>query len=398
MIRERAHRPRHGPAAARRPRRRARAPAFRAARPAASPTSSAPTHTRAGRAASGLLRGNVYLVDGSGRPRIARFGAGDPPANVRDPRGAGSCSIARGRASTGGSGAPPGARSGGGGGPQIPPPVGRWQERARSRAARPLRRRAREPAAGAPRVTWARDRELAPGRRHNRRPIRGGSTLEKDLERMRGSAAKLAARLTPALDGRQERPARSQLEALGRTRRNAAPLARREELAARAGGRPAESSRLGSCRSSSQSLARELERVEQRVVQARHRGWPRASAAPPRPGDPGRATRLQGGGAGRGARRSERAARGRCAARASAPPRAGAPPPTRRSSSSTRKIRLEEQQRQQASGGCASAAKRGSRPRSSHSRSRCVRPRARARGAARAARGRTSLGRARRAP
>ena len=195
-----------------------------------------------------LLR-DVYLVDDLGQA-IARFGAANPPATFVTRAGE---VLDRSGALTGGTGAPPGALSRAGELRRLSAEQAELEPRCAALASEHTATVARVEAVG-------REIENARSRRHT--ADIAVVNVEKDLERMR-ERGKLA---YDSLE--QEKTGKAavleQLEALGdeaeRTR------ARRDELHRERG--RAESSR-GELQLQLQALGRELERVEQRVVQAR---------------------------------------------------------------------------------------------------------------------------------
>ncbi len=195
-----------------------------------------------------LLR-DVVLVDDLA-DAILRYGAGDPPATFVTRAGE---VLDRSGALTGGSGAPPGALARAG---EIRR-LSALQSELEPRCAALLAALA---TATARIESLAREIENARSRRHT--ADIAVVNVEKDLERMRerGKLAHDSLQLSMV----DKSGLVDQLEALGDERTRA--LARREELARERS--RAEASR-GELQIQLQSLARDLERVEQRAVQAR---------------------------------------------------------------------------------------------------------------------------------
>jgi len=195
-----------------------------------------------------LLR-DVYLVDDLAEA-IARFGVDHPPATFVTRAGE---VLDRSGALTGGSGAPPGALSRAGEIRRLSALTSELEPRVAALAEELATTRARI-------ESLAREIENSRSRRHT--ADIAVVNVEKDLERMR-ERGKLA-HDSLELSKIDKRGLAEQLETLGAERVRA--LERRDELA-RDRNR-AEAGR-GELQLQLQNLARELERVEQRVVQAR---------------------------------------------------------------------------------------------------------------------------------
>ena len=195
-----------------------------------------------------LLR-DVYLVDDLGEA-ISRFGADHPPATFVTRAGE---LLDRSGALTGGSGAPPGALSRAGEIRRLSALQAELEPRCAALSS--------ELAATTARLeSLSREIENSRSRRHT--ADIAVVNVEKDLERMR-ERGKLA-HDSLELSLIDKRGLQEQIESLGDERARA--LERREELARERS--RAETGR-GELQLQLQNLARELERVEQRVVQAR---------------------------------------------------------------------------------------------------------------------------------